>query len=238
MENKKNGKRKNKYITGSTSRKKKRQANLAGKRKQTVRRKNAANDLSVDTVLLKKLRRKAAPFLDWLVLVCLVLFFVWVFLNFGSHRVSGYSMHPTLTNKDRVVIYKTQTPKRYDIITFEPESTPEDNFIKRVVGMPGDSFYVKEKRLYLFPAGKEFANLSDLIYSENLPDSTITFYLTEEVANELEGAGEIPKDTYFVVGDNRRKSTDSRTFSFIKKESIEGVLLFRLYPLSQFGIVH
>lgn len=147
-------------------------------------------------------------------------------------------MAPTLANQERIVIRKTDSPNRYDIITFIPKNDPTGNYVKRVVGIPGDAFYVQGKRLYLFSAGSEYADTTELLYSENLPDSTQSFYLTDETANQLLDMTKIPKDLYFVVGDNRRHSTDSRAFSFVKKSQIEGVLSFRVYPFSKFGVVH
>nr|WP_236674728.1 signal peptidase I [Enterococcus sp. BWR-S5] len=163
---------------------------------------------------------------------------IWCFTTFTVHQVSGESMVPALADKERIVIRKTDSPSRYDIITFIPEDDPKGNYVKRVVGMPGDAFYIQGKRLYLFSAGAEFADTADLLYSSNLPDSTISFYLTDEAVNQLLGKNKIPKDSYFVVGDNRRHSTDSRAFSFVEKNQIEGVVSFRMYPFNKFGVVH
>nr|WP_269092877.1 signal peptidase I [Enterococcus sp. BWR-S5] len=185
-----------------------------------------------------QLRRRLQDYREWFLFFLVIGMGIWCFMTFTIHQVSGESMAPTLTNKERIVIRKTDSPNRYDIITFVPEENPEENYVKRVIGTPGDAFYVQGKRLYLFSAGSEYADTAELLYADNLPDSTQSFYLTDETSNQLLGMTKIPMDSYFVVGDNRRHSTDSRAFSFVKKSQIEGVLSFRVYPFSNFGIVH
>lgn len=161
---------------------------------------------------------------------------IWMFFNLSTHKVTGTSMEPTLSNGDRIIIKKTKEIKRNDIVTFN--SGEKDNFVKRVVGLPGDGFYVQGVHLYLFPAGLEFDDTSELVASEKLPDSTVVLFLTEEVSEELQELDKIPDYSYFVVGDNRRESTDSRSFSFVKESQIEGVLAWRALPFSSFGFVH
>ncbi|WP_321386766.1 signal peptidase I [uncultured Enterococcus sp.] len=185
-----------------------------------------------------QLRRRLQDYREWFLFFLVIGMGIWCFTTFTIHQVSGESMAPTLANKERIVIRKTDSPNRYDIITFVPEENPEENYVKRVIGIPGDAFYVQGKRLYLFSARAEYADTAELSYSDNLPDSTQSFYLTDETSNQLLDMTKIPKDSYFVVGDNRRHSTDSRAFSFVKKSQIEGVLSFRVYPFNKFGVVH
>lgn len=182
--------------------------------------------------------KKVATIGEFLIFLCIVLLFLWGLFNLGNHRVSGVSMAPALTDGDRVIIRKTQSPKRNDIVTFVSDEKSGENLIKRVAGLPGDEFFVDGDSLYLFPSGSEFDKTSDLVYSGNLPDSTIILLLTEEAIKKFEGLNKIPEGCYFVVGDNRRESTDSRYFGFIKKEQIEGVLAWRILPLRHFGFVH
>ncbi|WP_086350732.1 signal peptidase I [Candidatus Enterococcus clewellii] len=213
---------------------------IKSKRRQSRVRKNRSNQLS-NQPFFKKWNngwKKIYSYREWLVLLLMICASIWLFITYTVHQVSGDSMAPTLANKERIVIRKTDRPNRYDIITFVPKDKQDENYVKRVIGIPGDAFYIQDNRLYLFPSGSEFSDIGELLYSNNLPDSTISFYLAEEVGKQLLGQNKIPEDAYFVVGDNRRNSTDSRAFAFIMRDQIEGVLSFRLYPFNSFGVVH
>lgn len=170
---------------------------------------------------------------SWLVNVLLVVFLVgllFFLFAFQKHTVDGISMDPTLKDGDRIVIRKTKELQRYELITFEPKDQPGKSFVKRVIGLPGDHIKVEENTLYL-NSDRSFENQGEL------PDGTLKVSIAYEVQYVLSGLTEIPEDHYFVLGDNREKSNDSRSFGLISKDQIEGVVVFRYFPFSSFGSV-
>lgn len=157
-----------------------------------------------------------------------ILFFLFAF---QKHRVDGVSMDPTLKDGDRIIIQKTQELQRYNLITFEPKDQPGKSFVKRVIGLPGDAIQVGENTLYLNGDG------SFLSASGELPDGTLKVSIASEVQYALNGLTKIPEDHYFVLGDNRAKSNDSRSFGLISKDQIEGIVVFRYFPFASIGSI-
>lgn len=151
-----------------------------------------------------------------------------VFVNFIAHHtfVDGYSMNNSLQNGDCLVIekisYYLHEPERFDIVVF-PYS--EDvNYIKRIIGMPGDTIQIIDGYVYI--NGKK---LTDDVYGNSLiNDSGIA-------ASPIT----IGDDEYFVMGDNRNSSYDSRKadVGLIGKDRIDGKAVFRMYPFDSIGFV-
>lgn len=132
--------------------------------------------------------------------------------------VKGTSMYPTLGDKDVLIVKKyDKTIKRFDIVVIKHEGTM---LVKRVIGLPGEQVEYKDSKLYI-----------NNIEIEEKFDKSITqdFNITE-----LEFSM-IPRGFYFVVGDNRDNSQDSRAIGFISKEEIIGKTNFRLFPFTSFG---
>lgn len=159
--------------------------------------------------------------------------------NYRSHFVDGHSMEPTYTEGDRLLIRRSSKVRRYDIITFTPKQTSDATYVKRIVGMPGDKIYLEEDRFYLFTNPAADIEPQELVESGQLPDSTIVLSIgREDVQRSLRSFNEIPENKYFVLGDNREQSTDSRSLGWVDSEQIEGVVDFRYYPFSKAGFVH
>ncbi|WP_086314604.1 signal peptidase I [Enterococcus sp. 7F3_DIV0205] len=162
------------------------------------------------------------------------------FMKIKAHMVSGESMIPTLQNKDRLFIVKSKDPTRYSIITFQPNEVPNESYVKRVMGLPGDRIWLDQNTLYLNgqmaetnPTPADETNLSGI----ELPDGTLKVRVTWEVAAKLEGLTMIPDNQFFVLGDNRKHSADSRELGLIDRNKIEGVVTFRYYPLNRLGLI-
>lgn len=117
-------------------------------------------------------------------------------------RVSGTSMEPTLTHKQYAYQLKLAGIERFDIVTFKAQD--QRIFIKRVIGLPGDSIVYED--------GKLSVNEQDC--NEN--------YLLEEFTENY--AFTVPDAYYFVLGDNRNNSTDSRQLGFIPQDKLVGVV--------------
>lgn len=133
-------------------------------------------------------------------------------------RVDGNSMFTTLKNGEILLLKKYDKKiKRFDIVVFKNGS---DKLIKRVIGLPGEHVAYKDNKLYI---NREFVEDVKL--------------LTKTGDFELENlnVSVIPDNYYFVLGDNRTNSTDSRIIGLISINDIEGTVDFRLFPFDKFG---
>ncbi|HKR82169.1 MAG TPA: signal peptidase I [Candidatus Saccharimonadales bacterium] len=158
---------------------------------------------------------------------------------FQSYEVSGPSMETTLSNNDRLIVWKlprtwakithhAYVPKRGDIIIFDQSGLPdgEKQLIKRVVGLPGDRVVIHDGVLTVYnhehPGG--FQPDKTLSYGKVIGD-------TEPENDQQEWV--IGKNQLFVCGDNRSNSLDSRTFNQISTDQVIGKLVMRVAPFSQ-----
>ena len=161
--------------------------------------------------------------------------FLVVYLFFMQpHQVSGLSMFPTLHTDDYVltdkVSYKVGTPQRGDIIVFHappaahcPAGTGCD-FIKRVIGLPGDTVEIKD--------GKFYVN-NTLLPESYIPEGTPTLAKTFTSGRSVF----LGQDEYFVSGDNRENSSDSREWGPISSKLIVGRAFFRYWPLKDIEVL-
>lgn len=188
----------------------------------------------------KKRRKKVRSFFKEILFVLFIIIGLFFLFRIKTHMVSGNSMLPTLQTNDRLFIAKGKKPNRFSLITFEPREKKEESFVKRVMGMPGDRIWLDRNTLYLNnqmqdanPTPQNNLNLS----GADLPDGTLKVRITWETAAKLEGLSVIPKDQFFVLGDNQANSTDSRHLGLIHLPQIEGVVQFRYYPFNRLGSV-
>ena len=140
-------------------------------------------------------------------------------------RVDGDSMNPTLRNGDIMLLneigYKLNGVERFDIVVID---TPNDVIIKRVIGLPGDMIEYKDNILYI--NGHEV---------EEPFEHEVTHNFT---LRELLNTDNVPNDKYFVLGDNRGNSKDSRVIGFIDADKIRGkVIKTILFPFGRWGSV-
>ena len=162
------------------------------------------------------------------ILVALVLAIVLYLFIMTPHEVVGNSMHPTYKNGEFLmankITYRISEPKRGDVIIFKFSDTQD--FIKRVIGIPGDEVMIKDGKIYI--------NSEMLDESNYLSSSVITNggeYLHEGQSITIE------QGKYFVCGDNRTNSSDSRVFGPIEKGAIKGKAWIVYFPFSEFRIV-
>ena len=142
--------------------------------------------------------------------------------------VSGASMYPTLHNGDRMVLSKVGDIHRFDVVILK---APDENveYIKRVIGMPGDTIEMKSGVLYI--NGKKVDQ--PFINTEVLAKQTV--FMDDFTLESLTGETKVPEGKYFVLGDNRGVSKDSRMIGFIDRSAIEGKAVFTIWPFGRIG---
>ena len=135
-------------------------------------------------------------------------------------QIVGSSMSPTYESREVVILnklhYKLFKIKRFDIISFEYDSTKY--LIKRVIGLPGDTVEYKDNVLYVNGEKIEEEYLTESIKTENFSLASL-------------GYEKIPEDMYLVLGDNREDSLDSREIGLISKKDILGKVSLKIWPI-------
>lgn len=160
--------------------------------------------------------------------IILVTLIVTFFINcvYSPVIVVGDSMNPTLNENDFILVnsfHGADDLERFDIIVFPYKYNNKLNVIKRIIGMPGDTIEIKDNVIYINgEVLKEFYGY----YDESIPPKY------PDVAPVM-----LSFDEYFVMGDNRNISDDSRSndIGLIKSDDIIGKAVFRLWPLNSFG---
>ena len=139
-------------------------------------------------------------------------------------KVPSASMEDTVMTGDRLIgsrlSYVTKDPERFDIIFFRYPDDESRVFIKRIIGLPGEKVEVKNGKVYINDS------------AEPLDDR----FIREPMLGSY-GPYEVPEDSYFVMGDNRNDSLDSRFWNnkFVHKDKILGRAMFRYFPFSEAG---
>ncbi|MEQ9487196.1 signal peptidase I [Coleofasciculus sp. F4-SAH-05] len=144
-----------------------------------------------------------------------------------ARYIPSGSMEPTLQINDRLIIdkisYNFRQPQRGDIVVFSPtdalkQQNFKDAFIKRVIGLPGETVEVKGGRVYV-------------------NDQALREQYIEEEPEYSYGPVTVPEDNYLVLGDNRNNSYDSHYWGFVPRDKIIGRAIVRFWPLNRVGEV-
>ena len=149
------------------------------------------------------------------VLIVVVIVVIRIFIA-TPVKVDGDSMYNTLNDNDIVLLSKLSSIDRFDIIVLK-ENDNNATIIKRVIGMPGDKVKIRNNKIHINNKIIE----DEYAYGETSDYDEIT----------------LGDDEYFVLGDNRLISKDSRYFGAIKKSDIKGKAVFRLFPFTRFGSI-
>ena len=164
-------------------------------------------------------------------LLC-VLGAVWLVITFVGQRteVEGASMENTLHNGDNLIVdklsYRFHDPERFDIIVFPFQFQDNTYYIKRIIGLPGETVQIMDD-------GSIYIN------GEKLEENYGMEVIKPETIGRVAEPIELGDDEYFVMGDNRNNSSDSRTdmVGNITRENIIGKAWLRIWPVSDFGVL-
>ncbi|MFV8827129.1 signal peptidase I [Alkalihalobacterium sp. APHAB7] len=172
---------------------------------------------------------------EWIkaVLIALLLAVLIRYFLFAPIVVEGESMVPTLHHSDRMIVnkigYTIGEPDRFDIIVFH--ASEESDYIKRVIGLPGDTVEFIDDTLHINGMAYEEPYLEEL--KQELNGATLTYDFT---LDEVTSSVVVPDGYLFVMGDNRRRSLDSRDIGFISYEEVVGKANFVFWPFTDIRI--
>ena len=157
--------------------------------------------------------KEIVPYILIILLVVLIRTFI-----ITPVRVDGPSMNPTLANGEILLLEKYDRDfSRFDIVVLKYNN---NRLVKRIIGLPGDKVSYINGDLYI----------NGNIVNEDFDHANTKNFSLSEI-----GYDKIPEGYYFVVGDNRTNSLDSRIFGLVKKSNIQGKVVFRLLPINRFG---
>ena len=163
----------------------------------------------------------------WLLYILIIVGLTYLIITFVGQRtrVSGYSMEPTLSDGDSLIVdkisYRFRDPKRFDIIVFPYKYEKNTYYIKRIIGLPGETVQVTDGYVY--------------INGQKLESDTYGAELMQAEASPVT----LSEDEYFVMGDNRNHSSDSRdpSVGVIKRKDLMGRAFLRVYPFDKIGVI-
>lgn len=140
--------------------------------------------------------------------------------------VSGESMDPTFKNGQYLIVdelsYRFSAPARGDVIIFRYPRNPKEYFIKRIIGLPGDTVHI--------------ANNTVSVTAQDGTSQTLTESYVVNLGDGPESTYTVPADHYFVMGDNRPESSDSRMWGMLPRDNIIGRAFVRLLPIQTISI--
>src|SRR3979411_339815 len=164
------------------------------------------------------------------VVVLAVILYFGISFAVQTVHVEGLSMWATLDDNDYLIAnkidYRLHSPQRGDIIILRPPADNSKDFIKRVIALPGEKLLIRDSKIYIN------GHKLDEPY---LPEFWTTF---NNWPNDGPDGKVMRPNEYFVMGDNRNRSQDSRIFGPISRDRIDGRAWFRIWPLDHFGDIY
>ena len=167
--------------------------------------------------------------LGWIVYIAVIIGLTWLIITFVGQRtrVSAHSMEATLHDGDNLIVdklsYRFRDPKRFEIIVFPYRHKENTYYIKRIIGLPGETVQVKDGYVYI-----DGEKLDENYGLEVMEDAGIA---AEPI--------ELGEDEYFVLGDNRNHSSDSRdpSVGILHRDELIGRAWIRIWPLDSIGVI-
>ncbi|MFC1931826.1 signal peptidase I [Chloroflexota bacterium] len=155
------------------------------------------------------------------IILAAVIFFV-LQATVQSFIVIGISMEPNFHSGQRLLVnkavYYLHEPERGDVLVFQPPENKQEDYIKRVIGVPGDTVEIKKKTVYV----------NGLPLSETYIKTPPSYTIKEQ---------EVPSNSYFVLGDNRNNSNDSHNGWLVPRQNIVGKAWISMWPPEKWGFV-
>ena len=177
------------------------------------------------------IKRLGAFFLDVfeVVVFAIGIFFFIYLLIMRPHKIDGQSMMPNFPDSEYLlterVSYYLRDPEREDVVVFTPPTTNLDEYIKRVIAVPSEKVMIKDGKVYINGNLLDEPYLEDTVYTSGGP-------FLQEGKEYL-----VPEDQFFVMGDNRPNSSDSRYWGSISKKAISGRAWVIYWPFDLAGRV-
>lgn len=179
-------------------------------------------------IILEPKPRPLRDLLSALLTLVLMVAFVLFFLNYVGQRVQvdGNSMETTLQNEDQLIVdcfsyHFLRDPKRFEVVVFRLKDEPETYYVKRIIGLPGESVQIINSTIYINGVAIED------------PYAPVGGYTPGDAAEVIR----LGENEYFVMGDNRNNSTDSRSPKVgpVNKDQLVGRAIYRILPLDKRG---
>ena len=167
-------------------------------------------------------------FREFLLFIVIAVFIIIPFRIFVAQPfvVQGASMEQTFHNGEYLVVdqltYRFNEPKRGDVITFRPPQDPSVFFVKRIIGLPGETIEIRDGVVTIIKDGEE-------------PFSLVEPYAEEDIKGLPVIRKTLKDEEYFVLGDNRSQSSDSRIWGVLPEKNIMGRVFVRLLPFQKAG---
>ena len=193
----------------------------------------SVESMSEENAVQKRKNEQSAvrEVISWVITIALAVVaavFIKNYVIINANIPSG-SMENTIMTGDRLfgnrLAYNRKSPERGDIIIFRFPDDETQNYVKRVVGLPGETVEIKEAKIYIDGSA---VPLAEDYLKEEWKVATGPYYF------------EVPEDSYLVLGDNRNNSWDARYWdnTFVTKEAILGKAVFRYFPITEAGLLH
>lgn len=149
---------------------------------------------------------------------------------FQPFYVVGPSMEPNFYDQDYLIVskinYRLNEPARGQVVVFHPPENGKDYLIKRVIGLPGEKILIEKGSIYIVDSQNN--------RKQKLDESA---YLTSGLTTPGKIEVELRENEYYLLGDNRSMSMDSRSFGPVPRERITGLVFLRGWPFSAFGLI-
>lgn len=176
-------------------------------------------------------KSKLRDFLEFIapIVIAMIIAMILKYCVFANAVIPTGSMLDTIQQGDRVIAsrlaYTFNDPERFDIAIFKYPDNEKEYFVKRVIGLPGEKVDILNGTVYITGADGKTLELRD-------------DFVSEENKDNYSGSFVVPEDCYFVMGDNRDNSVDSRywvTTNYVSRDKFIGKVMFRYYPFKTAG---
>ncbi|MDR0614547.1 MAG: signal peptidase I [Lactobacillales bacterium] len=166
--------------------------------------------------------------------ILFIIILIWSMLRFFVFtpiKINDTFMQPFLMKDERILAFRLTKVKHFDVVAFSDPNNSKQKYVKRVVGLPGDEVHFMDDVLYINGNVVDEPYLED--YKQKLVDGEP--FTSDFNLEQLFGVSEVPKDKFFVLGDNRREDRNIKDQGLIEKKQIIGEAKFAFWPFKFFG---